>query len=150
MCLCVAQACQVALRKVAALAGEDVAKVVTDRGENIDPSGFDEFAVTVAALLVKRHPDRLRGYLDAAVHYFGSKWDVLRANAATFTGTYTSSQSLCCFPRLRDRVSTLVDSLGAVLGALCAGTLLASATPEDRKKVNPNAICTGAPMLILA
>jgi hypothetical protein len=70
-----------ALQQLAALMEPELATLITD-GYVDNAASFDEFFHNLAPLLSKSYDDKLRGYLDVTGLYFGSKWNVVRGNAA--------------------------------------------------------------------
>lgn len=116
-------ACILGLRKVAALLGEDILKIVEERDPNADVSTYDDFLTAMSVALVKRYPDRLRNYLDGTISYFTSTWHVIRANAATLVATLLASSTA------EDRKQINVNH---VVTALIG--LLDKQTPEVRGK----------------
>jgi hypothetical protein len=77
----VREACITSFRRMSALTGSELQAVVQET--NIDgEAAYDEFASKIAPLMVQIYGDRLRGYADVAVNYFGSPWMQIRGNSA--------------------------------------------------------------------
>jgi len=103
------------LRKVLPLLHADLVELV-NRSE-VDEDNYDYFINDCTKLLALHFGDRLRGYLDACVGYFGSNWTKIRANAVYILGCLIrhSSESKLADARKKLNLHSLTAALVKML-----------------------------------
>lgn len=82
-------ACKKALRLLGPLIGSDEVNTylqsrVLDENRVLQ---YEEFLNELSKLLISAFPERLNYYTMTCVEYFKSHWNIIKANAALFTGT---------------------------------------------------------------
>ncbi len=97
------------LRAICELLSPELAKLVVEDTKKIDSASFDDFITKLAPLLTAKYADRLRGYTDAAVGYFGSNWQVIRGNAVMVAA------NLMAFTGANDRNKYSLSSVTAAV-----------------------------------